>query len=127
MKRLVSFVATLAVPAVLLLAGGAGQAMAQEKAKAAAPKQEVKVLVENDKVRVSENRWVRGAESESVARPNRVVRALKGGTLQRIYPDGKKVTVEWKAGEVKFMEKADPYIVKNIGKSEVVLYVVGLK
>ena len=101
--------------------------MAQEKAKAAAPKQEVKVLVENDKVRVTENRWVRGAESESVARPNRVVRALKGGTLQRIYPDGKKVTVEWKTGEVKFMEKADPYIVKNIGKSDVVLYVIGLK
>ena len=127
MKRLVSFLATLVVPAVLLAGVGANQAMAQEKAKAAAPKQEVKVLVENDKVRVSENRWVPGAESESVARPNRVVRALKGGTLQRIYPDGKKESVNWKTGEAKYLAKAEPYIVKNIGKSEVVLYVVGLK
>ena len=101
--------------------------MAAEKAKAAPPKQEVKVLVENDKVRVSENRWVPGAESESVARANRVVRALKGGTLQRIYPDGKKEIVNWKTGEVQYMAKTEPYIVKNIGKSEVVLYVVGLK
>ena len=127
MKRLVSFLATLVVPAILLAAVGANQAMAQEKAKAAPLKQEVKVLVENDKVRVSENRWAPGAESESVARSNRVVRAMKGGTLQRIYPDGKKETVNWKTGETKYMAKTEPYIVKNIGKSEVVLYVVSLK
>jgi hypothetical protein len=127
MKRLASFFATLVVPAFLLAGVGANQAMAAEKAKAAPPKQEVKVLVENDKVRVAENRWVPGAESENIARPNRVVRAVKGGTLQRIYPDGKKETVNWKTGEVKYFAKAEPYIVKNIGKSEVVLYVVGLK
>ena len=102
-------------------------APAQDKAKPAAVKQEQKVLVENDKVKVVENRWAPGAESENVARSNRVVRALKGGTLQRIYPDGKKVDVTWKDGEVKFQEKSDPYVVKNVGKSEVVLYVVFLK
>ena len=127
MKRLVSFFATLVVPAFLLAGIGAHQAIAQEKAKAAPPKQETKVLVENDKVRVVENRWVPGAESDNVARANRVVRALKGGTLQRIYPDGKKETAPWKTGEVKYVEKTPPYIVKNIGKSEVVLYVVNLK
>src|ERR1700682_966673 len=100
MKRLVSFFAPLVVPAFLLAGIGAHQAIAQEKAKAALPKQETKVLVENDKVRVVENRWVPGAESDNVARANRVVRALKGGTLQRIYPDGKKVPVTWKTGEV---------------------------
>ena len=128
MKRMAGLLATLMVPAFMFAV--ADQAVAQDKAKAmakAAPKQEQKVLVENDKVKVVENRWVAGAESESVARPNRIVRALKGGTLQRIYPDGKKEARTWKTGEVRYVEKTDPYIVKNIGKSEVVLYVVSLK
>ena len=127
MKRLVSFFATLVVPVLMSAGVGSNQAMAQDKAKASPPKQQVKVLVENDKVRVSENRWVPGAESESVARPNRVVHALKGGTLERIYPDGKKEVLNWKTGESKYLEKTAPYAIKNIGKSEVVLYVVGLK
>lgn len=127
MKTLINFFATLVVPAFMLAGVGANQALAQEKAKGAPPKQEVKVILENDKVRVTENRWLPGAESPNVARPNRVVRALKGGTIQRIYPDGKKETVEWKTGEVRYLERADPYVAKNIGKSEVVLYSVGLK
>jgi hypothetical protein len=127
MKGLAGFFATLVVPAFMLAGVGTNQAMAAEKAMAAPPKVELKVVVENDKVRVVENKWAPGAESESIARPNRVVRALKGGTLQRIYPDGKKETAPWKTGEVKYVEKTPPYIVKNIGKSEVVLYVVNLK
>ncbi|GAC1521226.1 MAG: hypothetical protein NVS3B11_21030 [Collimonas sp.] len=102
------------------------QAMAQDKA-AAMPKEELKVLQENDKVRVTEQRLQPGAQSESRARPYRVVRALKGGTLQRIYPDGKKETVQWKTGEVRVLEPTEAYIVKNIGKTETVLYVVNIK
>jgi hypothetical protein len=101
--------------------------MAQEKAKAAAPKQEQKVLLENDKVRVTETRWVAGAVSDSAKRPARVVRALKGGTLQRTYPDGKTELSTYKTGEVRFFEADGPYALKNIGKSEMVLYSVGLK
>ena len=101
--------------------------MAQEKAKAAAPKQELKVLLENDKVRVTESRWVPGATSDSVKRLTRVTRALKGGTLQRTYPDGKTELSTYKTGEVKFFEADGPYGLKNIGKSEIVLYSVSVK
>jgi len=51
-------------------------APAQDKAKATA-KQEQKVLVENDKVESGREPLGAGAESENVARPNRVVRAVK--------------------------------------------------
>ena len=102
-------------------------AMAQDKAKPATPKQELKVLLENDKVRVTESRWVPGATSDSAKRGARVVRALKGGTLQRIYPDGKTELSTYKTDEVKFFEADGPYGLKNTGKSEIVLYSVTLK
>jgi hypothetical protein len=116
--------------AVFTLAGvSASQALAQERAKAAPLKYEQKMLLDNDKVRVVEARWKPGAESPSIARPSRVARALKGGTLQRIYPDGKKeLGAQYKTGEVIYFE-ADkaPFLLKNIGKSEVVPYVVFVK
>lgn len=114
--------------AAFVLAGAvAGPAMAQEKAKAAVIEATIKVILENDKVRVTETTWKPGAETPSVARPNRVVRALKGGTLTRIYPDGKTETVTNKTGEVKYIAATPPYIVKNNGKTEIVLYGVALK
>ena len=63
----------------------------------------------------------------NVARPYRVVRALKGGTIERNYPDGKKQKVEWKAGEVKQLGPDTPYVPKNVGKTVVVLYGVEIK
>lgn len=127
MKTISSYLTSLVIPFFTLSGIAGNYAVAQEKAKMPVPKAEIKVLLDNEKVRVTENRWVPGAETESIARSNRVVRALKGGTVQRIHPDGKKETVAWKTGEVRFNEKADPYIVKNIGKTEVVLYIVNLK
>ena len=112
--------------ASLTLAAASGPVFAADVPKPA-PKQEIKVLVDNERVKAQENKWVPGAESENIARPDRIVRAIKGGTLQRIFPDGKKTNVEWKTGEVQFQAKSDPYIVKNIGKHDVVLYVVNLK
>jgi uncharacterized membrane protein len=103
-------------------------AAAQDKAKGqAAPKQELKVVLENDNVRVTETRWVTGATSDSAKRAMRVVRALKGGTLERTYPDGKKELSTYKTGEVKFFEADGPYALKNVGKTEIVLYSVALK
>jgi mannose-6-phosphate isomerase-like protein (cupin superfamily) len=101
-------------------------AMAQDAATAA-PKAEQKVLLDNDKVRVVENRFVPGAELENASRNYRVARAMKGGTLIRIYADGKKETIEWKAGEVKYFEPSDPFRLRNVGKTEVVVYIVNLK
>ncbi len=97
-------------------------------APAAATKdeRERKVFVENDKVLVSEVRYKPGASSGMVARAARVVRALTDGTLEKTFPDGKKETIKWKAGEVKFLPK-ETYSQKNVGKTELVLYVVTLK
>jgi hypothetical protein len=120
-----SLFASLLVSAVMLTTPTA--AMAQEKAKAAAPKPDLKVLLENDKVRVTESRWMPGATGESVKRLTRVTRALKGGTLQRTYPDGKTELSVYKTGQVKFFEADGPYLLKNTGKSEIVLYTVSLK
>ena len=61
----------------------------------------------------------------------RVNRTLKGGTLERTYPDGKKEKVELKAGMVRFLEPAkgagEKYTNKNIGNTEIVSFVVVLK
>lgn len=128
MGRSVRRLIGLLVPALMLLGGSVNQAMAQDKATATPLKEEVTVLVDNDRVRVVEQRLKPGAESDSRARPYRVVRAIKGGTLQRIYPDGRTETRPWKTGEVKVDEPTEAsYIVKNIGKTETVLYVVNLK
>lgn len=126
MNRLARFFAGALVPALVLAGASTNQAMAQEKAKAT-PKYEQKVFVDNEKVRATETRWAPGGESPSVARPYRVLRVLKGGTLERIYPDGKKEKVTRKTGEVYVQEASQPYSVKNVGRSEVVLYGVSLK
>ncbi len=123
MRRLARFFATVLVSGCTL----AGLALYPVTVNAATPKYEQKELLNNDKVRVLDTRWAPGAESPSVARPARVIRVTKGGTLQRIYPDGRMEPVRWKTGEVKFYEATEPYSVKNMGKSEVVLYVVTLK
>jgi len=52
---------------------------------------------------------------------------LKGGTLQRSYADGKKETVVWKTGEVRWTAPSPAYTVKNIGKTDILLYIVQLK
>lgn len=117
MKNSASLVGSLLVSAFIFFGGAA---KAQENV-------EVKVLLENEKVRVYETRLKPGAESPSVERPFRVIRALTDGTVQRIYSDGKKETVKWKTGEVSARGPDKAYAVKNIGKSELVLYVVQLK
>jgi mannose-6-phosphate isomerase-like protein (cupin superfamily) len=115
--------------AALLLAGLAGTpAIAQEKAKAEKGKSVTTVLAENDKVRVWETRYKPG--DQNTAPPSsatRVLRVLKGGTLLWTYADGKTEKVVWKAGEVKILTPGPQFTSKNVGKSEIVLYVVMLK
>ena len=83
--------------------------------------------MQNDKVLVNETTWKPGDESSSVARPARMVRTLKGGSLTRIYLDGKTEQDTFRTGEVKFFPATAPYIIKNTGKTELVLYTVLLK
>jgi hypothetical protein len=126
MKHLIRLFVSLLVPALMLAFATATPAMKHEAEKG---KSVVKALLENDKVRVFENRYKPGDEFTSVPYPTfRVIRALKGGTIQRTYADGKTEKVEWKTGEVRMIEPSKiAYTAKNIGKTDITLYVVVLK
>ena len=105
-------------------------AMADEKAKTVAGEKgqaSRTVLAESDKLQVIEIRQKPGELSTPSTSATRVLRVLQGGTLLRTYADGKTEEVVWKAGEVQIQEPGPQYTVKNVGKSEIVLYVVRLK
>ena len=112
---------------VAVMFAGANPTMAQEKAKSTKLEPTIKVLVENDKVRVTEVTFKPGAETASSARPARVIRFLTEGTLTRIYPDGRTEKFARKKDEVSFFDATPPYVVKNEGKTTIVLYNVSLK
>lgn len=58
----------------------------------------------------------------------RVARALSGGKMMRTYADGTTKHVEWKTGEVRFNEPSKvPYSTRNVGKTDVHLYIVEFK
>ena len=123
---------TASLGAVALVLSGlmVNSAIAQDKkAEKGAAKATMKVVAENAKLRAQEVTFAPGAENTAVPSSSiRVVRALAGGTLQRTYADGKKEDVVYKTGEVRINEpSATTYTAKNIGKSEIKLYVVVLK
>ena len=137
MKRLSSLFVSLVVPAFMLVA--AYPVIAQDKAKdaKAAPaakdaKKEatntVKVLHEDDKVRVTEGTTKPGERGNNLVRGVRVVRYLQGGTQERTYADGKKEKIERKTGEV-FVAGPDKqaYYVTNVGKTTIMTYSVNIK
>lgn len=97
-------------------------AVADEKGQASRA-----VLAESDRLQVLEIRQKPGEVTTPATSAIRVVRALQGGTLLRTYADGKTEKTEWKAGDVQIQEPGPQYTVKNVGKTEVVLYVVRLK
>jgi hypothetical protein len=114
----------LLAAAFVFVVATAQTSIAQEKGKAT-----VKVLLDNDKVRVTENHYRPGDVGEEDRSQFRVNRTLQGGTLERIYPDGKKERLELKTGAVRYLEpsKGGNYKVMNTGKTTVVNYVVRLK
>lgn len=121
----------------LIAALAPNPATAQDKAKApaapAAPakaaakdQRDRKVYVDNDKVLATEVRYKPGASSGMLERNDRIVRAMTDGILEKTFPDGRKETVTWKAGDVKFNPK-ETYSQKNTGKTELVLFSISLK
>ena len=113
---------------VALLVFAASAAFAQDKAEKKAPPASVHQITENDKVKVYEVTYKVGAENKGVAASTmRVVRAIRGGRIERTYADGKKETVDYKPGQVRVQQPGPAYTTKNIGKSVLVLYVVQLK
>ena len=92
----------------------------------------MKVLVDNERVKVWETTYKPGDVNREVANANyRVNRTLRGGTIERTYADGKKEKFELKAGTVRYLEPNKPgapsYTVQNIGKTDYVSYTVLLK
>jgi hypothetical protein len=100
-------------------------AMAQDKKPAEAKMEQgtTKVLVDNDKMVVTEVTYKPGAGSTMRERNARATRALTDGKMERATPDGKKETVEWKAGQVRYFPK-ETFANKNVGTKDMVLYVV---
>jgi hypothetical protein len=117
---------------------------AQDKKPAAAPKADAKPaakgaekapekgqetskrIFENDKLTVTETTYAPGASSAMRERGDRVSRALTAGTMERTSADGKKQTLDWKAGETKYLPR-ETFSQKNVGKSDWVVYTVTLK
>lgn len=117
------------ISAWLLMLGFGNAAIAQEKAKAekAAGGRTVTVFVDNDRVKVYEGRFSPGEKSPQMSkRPDRVEFALTDGQMRHYYADGKVEDVTWKAGEVKWSERAT-YQQENIGTTEFRIRVVQLK
>ena len=126
MRKLVT--ASVAVAALVFSGLMADGAIAQDKKAAkGAAQPTIKVVAENAKVIATETTYAPGAESNTSRSEIRVVRALAGGTLQRTYADGKKEDVVYKTGQVRINEPGPAYTTKNVGKTEVKLYVVRLK
>ena len=71
-----------------------------------------------------------GATVPSAARPIRAVYYITGGDIERIYPDGKIVKKQFKAGDTSYLDKPDEmaaHAVKNVGKKEFKAYIVNIK
>lgn len=119
---------SIAFAATCLVAAASGSAIAQDKAKPAtgADQRGRKVLVENEKVLATENSYKPGSSSGMVERKARVVRALTDGTFEKTFSDGRKETITWKAGQVRY-SPTETYDQKNTGKTEILLYTVTLK
>lgn len=126
MKTLTSFAVGIAVPAFIIAGSMATSAFAQDKVVKGAPT--VKVLLENDKVKVYETTYKPGDVNAAVSSSSiRINRVLKGGTLERTHADGKKQSAVLKTGKVVYIASTPAYTVKNVGKTVVQLYVVELK
>jgi quercetin dioxygenase-like cupin family protein len=92
---------------------------AEPKADAKEIKVETKVLLENEKVIVTQATFKPGAVSRA-DRKARLNYVVAGGKLQRTNKEGKTTTYERKTGTAVWLE-ADSDVVKNIGNTTFVV------
>jgi quercetin dioxygenase-like cupin family protein len=129
--------ALMAMLVTLMLAFNTKAVMAQEKAKPekakTAPAQEkaklgpvVKVLLENEKVKVQEVMFKPGAKSEMKERPDTVIYVLKGAKLKRYSPDGKTEDIERKTGSA-FYNKRETRSAENITRTDYRIITIQIK
>jgi hypothetical protein len=126
MNKTISSVIRVMVLAFIMTGAMTNPAAAQDNAAKAADGP--KILMENEKVRVLELTYKPGVKNENaISTTIRVVRALKGGTVERTYSDGKKETLVWKTGEVRILEPGPAFTNENVGTSDVQFYIVLVK
>jgi hypothetical protein len=114
-----------AIVVALSLAATPAFGQSKDKAKAKESTAVTKLLLDNDKVRVTETTFKPGdvSRTDRKARTNYVV---TDGKLERTTKDGKKSTYERKKGTAIWME-ADSDVVKNVGKTTYVVVGVTAK
>lgn len=92
----------LLLAVVAMLALNTGSALAETKGY------DQKTVIDNDRVRVMIVTWKPGAESPSVPRElDRVIYAVKGGTIVRKYEDGTTKKFSYKDGDVVYADKPE--------------------
>lgn len=88
--------------------------MAQRKPGAST----VKILLQNERVRLAEMTLKPGDRGRLVERPDRVRYVLKGGKIREHFPDGKTKTFQLKPGTVQWQDKSTSSL-ENAGKTVV--------
>ena len=86
----------------------------------------MKVLLENDRVRVQEHFLRPGEKIAMHSHPDKVIYALNDWRVRETLPDGTTRVVEGKAGTARW-GKATQHAVENIGTTEVRNIVIELK
>src|SRR5262249_40489641 len=114
----------------LVLAFASTAVMGQEKAKAAPAEEKIaergKMLVVDERVRVTETRIKPGEKNEMKMRNDRVNVHIKAAKFRVHYPDGKTEDFDQKVGSARF-NKAGTSQTENIGKTESDTVIVTLK
>jgi hypothetical protein len=108
----------------LVLVFGARMAMAQDLATLSP--QDVKVLLENDRVRVLEVRHQPGVKEPMHSHPAYISYFLDASKVKVTSPDGKTVVRDRKAGEIQFSEPVT-HALENVGTTEQHVLVIELK
>jgi len=115
----------LGATAIALCVAAATPLSAQDKGKDKAPLKSTvttKVLLDNDKVRITETIFKPGDISANDRRA-RASYVVKGSTIERVTKDGKTSSAERKTGTA-FWQEADSDVVKNVGNDDYVVVTI---
>jgi hypothetical protein len=128
-KTVTAFFASAMVLSLAFSSTAFAQGMAMDKPMAGASSGQatLKTIAENGKVIVYDAVSRPGDTSPMQLRSMHVVYFISGGTYERKFEDGKTEIAHYKTGETKIIDLTRPYSLKNIGKTTIHVFYVGLK
>lgn len=116
------------VPSLALVVAGlllmAMNLMAQDPVKLAPDK--LKVILENDTVRVFEARLKPGEKLGMHSHPKSIAYFMSSSKLKSTFPDGRSVIIEKKAGDILWREPVR-HAEENVGTTDLVVLVLEFK